>query len=51
MAVQELRQSYIQSIGHAYDENHQEANLIAVLTSAKNSVQKKTIEKIKELND
>ncbi|MGG5330149.1 class II aldolase [Enterococcus sp. AZ163] len=47
----ELRQSYIQSIGHAYDENHQEANLIAVLTSAKNSVQKKTIEKIKELND
>ncbi|MGX7182096.1 hypothetical protein [Enterococcus pallens] len=49
--VSELRQSYIQSIGHAYDENHQEANLIAVLTSAKNSVQKKTIEKIKELND
>ena len=46
----ELRQSYIQSIGHAYDENHEEANLIAVLTNAKNSVQRKTIEKIKELN-
>lgn len=46
----ELRQSYIQSIGHAYDSNHTEANLIAVLTDAKNSVQKKTVEKIKELN-
>ncbi|MBX8938586.1 class II aldolase [Enterococcus gilvus] len=47
----ELRQSYIQSVGHAYDNNHQEANLIAVLTDAKNSVQKKTIEKIKEINN
>jgi fructose/tagatose bisphosphate aldolase len=46
----ELRQSYIQSIGHAYDSNPAEANLIAVLTNAKNSVQKKTVEKIKELN-
>ena len=46
----ELRQSYIQSIGHAYDNNPAEANLIAVLTNAKNSVQKKTVEKIKELN-
>lgn len=47
----ELRQSYIQSIGQAYDDNKQEANLIAVLTDAKNSVQKKTVEKIKELNN
>lgn len=46
----ELRQSYIRSIGEAYNKNQDEANLIKVLIDAKNSVYKKTLEKINELN-
>lgn len=46
----DLRQSYIRSVGKAYEENNNEANLIKVLQSAEDAVFKTVYNKILSMN-
>ena len=46
----DLRQSYIKSVGKAYEENNNEANLIKVLQNAEDAVFETVYAKILSMN-
>ncbi|KGT92131.1 class II aldolase [Enterobacter cancerogenus] len=47
----DLRRSFITSVGHAWQKNHNEANLAAVMADARQAVEHEVYHKILRLND
>ena len=47
----DLRRSFITSVGHAWQKNHNEANLAAVMADARQAVEREVYDKILRLNN